>query len=55
MRNYRMDMAATLLTQTDESITSIAGKVGYANSSKFSEAFKSIKGKTPLEYRKIKI
>lgn len=55
MRNYRMDMAATLLTQTDESITSIAGKVGYTNSSKFSEAFKSVKGKTPLEYRKIKI
>lgn len=55
MRNYRMDLAATLLTQTDESITSIAGKVGYTNSSKFSEAFKRVKGKTPLEYRKIKI
>lgn len=46
---------ATLLMQTDESITAIAGKVGYTNSSKFSEAFKSVKGKTPLEYRKIKI
>lgn len=52
MRNFRMDMAATLLTQTDESVTEIAGKVGYTNSSKFSEAFKSVKGKTPLEYRK---
>ena len=55
MRNYRMDMAASLLSQTDEPITVIAGKVGYTNTSKFSEAFKKIKGKTPLEYRKIKI
>ena len=44
-----------LLTQTDEPITVIAGKVGYTNTSKFSEAFKKVKGKTPLEYRKIKI
>ena len=55
MRNYRMDLAATLLTQTDEPITTIAGKVGYTNTSKFSEAFKKVKGKTPLEYRKVKI
>lgn len=55
MRNYRMDLAAAMLMQTDESITNIAGRVGYSNSSKFSEAFKRIKGKTPLEYRKIKI
>lgn len=53
IRNYRMDMAATLLRQTDEPITTIAGKVGYSNSSKFSAAFKSVKGKTPLEYRKV--
>jgi len=33
----------------------IAGKVGYTNTSKFSEAFKKVKGKTPLEYRKVKI
>jgi len=38
-----------------EPITVIAGKVGYTNTSKFSEAFKKVKGKTPLEYRKIKI
>ena len=41
MRNYRMDLAAALLVQTDEPITVIAGKVGYTNTSKFSEAFKS--------------
>lgn len=55
MRNYRMDLAASMLTQTDAPVTEIAGKVGYTNISKFSEAFKSVKGKTPLEYRKIKI
>lgn len=55
MRNYRLDLAASLLTQTDEPITVIAGKVGYVNTSKFSEAFKNVKGKTPLEYRKVKI
>ena len=55
MRNYRMDLAASMLIQTDEPVTVIAGKVGYTNSSKFSEAFKSVRGKTPLEYRKIKI
>lgn len=55
MRNFRMDMAAALLVQTDESVTEIAGKVGYTNSSKFSEAFKSVKGKTPLEYRRVKL
>lgn len=55
MRNFRMDMAAALLVSTNDSITEIAGKVGYANSSKFAEAFKRVKGKTPLAYRKVKI
>ena len=45
MRNYRMDLAASMLIQTDEPVTVIAGKVGYTNSSKFSEAFKSVKGR----------
>ncbi len=55
IRNYRMDIAASFLTQTHEPVTTIAGKVGYVNTSKFSEAFKKVKGKTPLEYRKVKI
>lgn len=55
MRNFRMDLATKLLCQTDLSITEIAGKVGYSNISKFSEAFKSIKGETPKNYRKLKI
>ena len=55
MKKYRINMAATLLTETDKTVSTIAGEVGYSNSSKFAEAFKSIKGVTPLEYRKIKI
>lgn len=55
MKNYRMDLAAKLLSQTDKSITEIAGNVGYTNCSKFSEAFKNTTGKTPMEYRKLKI
>ena len=52
IRNYRMNIASTLLIKTDDSIIVIAGKVGYTNSSKFTEAFKSVIGKTPTEYRK---
>ena len=55
MKKYRMNIAMTLLTESNESIANIAGKIGYSNSSKFAEAFKSLKGTTPLEYRKIKI
>ncbi len=55
MKNYRMDLAAKLLSGTDKPITEIAGEVGYTNSSKFSEAFKNWAGQTPMEYRKLKI
>lgn len=53
MRNYRMDRAASFLRQEPgASVTEIAGRVGYDSASKFSAAFKSVKGKTPQEYRK---
>ena len=52
MHDYRMQYAAALLRQTTQSITEIAGQVGYANVSKFSAAFKLDKGATPLEYRR---
>jgi len=55
MKNYRMDLAAKLLSQTDKTVTEIAGDVGYTNCSKFSEAFKKTIGQTPMEYRKLKI
>ncbi|WP_330671547.1 helix-turn-helix domain-containing protein [Anaeromicrobium sp.] len=52
MRACRMNQAAVLLRQSRANIVSIAGRVGYESPSKFSVAFKSIMGKSPLEYRK---
>ena len=52
MRAYRMQAAAVLLSQDRESISFIAGKVGYSNPSKFAAAFKEVMGISPLEYRK---
>jgi len=52
MRAYRMHAAAVLLCQGQESISDIAGSVGYLNSSKFASAFKEVMGMSPLEYRK---
>lgn len=33
-------------------VAEIAGRVGYDSASKFAAAFKAVKGKTPLEYRR---
>lgn len=52
MRSYRMHAAAVMLRETNESIISIAGKVGYNNPSKFAAAFKEIMGMTPAKYQK---
>jgi len=52
MKEYRMNAAALMLRNTDESVLSIAGKVGYSNAGKFSAAFRSVLGMTPTEYRK---
>ena len=51
--NYKMNIAAHLLLKTDESVTTIAGKLGYTNVSKFSAVFKKNYGESPKEYRKI--
>lgn len=52
MRSYRMQVAAVLLREKTDSVTAIASKVGYINSSKFAFAFKQVMGMPPLEYRK---
>lgn len=49
--NQRLDMAAALLADTDMSVSSIAGKLGYANFSYFSRIFKKHMHLTPVEYR----
>lgn len=52
LRKYRIERAAYLLRHSDDTITIIAGKVGYSNPSKFAAAFKAIKGMTPAMYQK---
>lgn len=51
-KRQRMMIAARLLVETDDSILKIAGRLGYENGSKFSNAFHSVFGVTPSSYRK---
>ena len=51
LRERRLQEAAKLLEVTDESVATIAARVGYANPSKFSAAFKRRYNATPREYR----
>lgn len=52
IHSYRMQKAMWLLLETSQSITEVAGQVGYQNASKFSEVFRQFAGVTPSEYRK---
>lgn len=52
IRTYRMQAAASMLLNRQDSITVIAGNVGYENSSKFASAFKAVMHISPSAYRK---
>ena len=52
MKEHRMERAADLLAQTEDSIAQIARAVGYENQSKFTTAFKEYWQMLPTEYRK---
>lgn len=52
LREARMSEAAEALRESNQPVAEIAAKVGYENASKFSAAFKSFLGETPLEYRR---
>lgn len=52
-RTYRMNAAAVMLKQTQDSVLTIANKVGYENASKFAAAFKSVLHSTPAKYREM--
>lgn len=54
IKEHRMEKAAELLRETDESILEVAQEVGYESQSKFSEAFKEHFNVLPKEYRKEK-
>ncbi len=52
LKNWRMALAADLLSQPDESVSTVAEKVGYATPYAFSAAFKRVRGMSPQEHRK---
>ncbi len=53
MRSYRINQAAALLrNERHRSVLEIANEMGYESPGKFSTAFKSIMGCSPLAYRK---
>ena len=51
LNRFRVLQAKTLLSQTDESIQSIARKVGFNDQSYFSRVFHKINGVSPQAYR----
>ena len=53
MKDYRIRRAMELLSGTDLPIASVAHEVGYENQSKFTQAFKSVTGALPREFRKM--
>lgn len=50
-RKKRLSIAATLLRETDQTISVIAETVGYRNATKFAEAFRREFGSQPHIYR----
>jgi AraC-like DNA-binding protein/mannose-6-phosphate isomerase-like protein (cupin superfamily) len=52
LRRWRMNIASRLLQQTNQTLTAIARRVGYASEAAFSKAFKQELGESPGAYRK---
>ena len=52
INQYRVEKAAVLLFNTEETVGAIGASVGYDDVNYFSRVFKRIKGITPKEYRK---
>ena len=52
MKEYRIRQAMKLLRDTNDSIASIAARVGYESQGKFTQAFKDVAMVLPSEYRK---
>ncbi len=51
LTEWRMDVAADLLTQPDATVSSVARAVGYADGFAFSTAFKRVRGVRPSDHR----
>ncbi len=52
INEFRIEKAAVMLINTDESITNIAAEVGFEDMNYFSRTFKKIKKESPMDYRK---
>ena len=52
LKNWRMALAADLLCRPNETVGTVAEKVGYATPFAFSAAFKRVRGLSPQEHRK---
>lgn len=51
LKHWRMALAADLLCRPDETVGTVAEKVGYATPFAFSAAFKRVRGQSPMRYR----
>jgi len=51
LKSWRMALAADLLAQPGETVSTVAEKVGYATPFAFSAAFKRVRGVSPRQYR----
>lgn len=51
LENWRMERARELLSSSHQSVSEIAGKVGYNDANYFSRVFKKIYGTAPKEFR----
>ena len=54
MKKYKMNLATQYLMEDNMKISEIAAELGYSNASKFSQAFRSVYGMVPRDYKKIK-
>jgi AraC-like DNA-binding protein/mannose-6-phosphate isomerase-like protein (cupin superfamily) len=52
LNQYRVERAQSLLTNTDESLSSVGQKVGFCDQSYFGIVFRKIVGLTPAAYRR---
>lgn len=51
IRRLKIERAALLLRETDNSVLAVAGMVGYENGSKFAKVFRGAMGMNPKKYR----
>ncbi|WP_448041960.1 helix-turn-helix transcriptional regulator [Bradyrhizobium liaoningense] len=52
LRQHRLEQAMKMLSDTDESVASIAAALGYASQTAFAAAFRKLTGETPSDWRK---